>query len=74
MYPQTIPRDISNHHYTPMSEIFGEKEEEDLPTPTYKKIQEETRRQHGFTPKTCWIADVKEEMGLPIKKPSGLGI
>ncbi len=31
---------------------------------TYKTIQEETRRACGFVPKTCWIADVKAELGL----------
>ena len=31
---------------------------------TYKQIQEYTKRQYGFVPKTCWIADVKNEHGL----------
>ncbi len=31
---------------------------------TYKQIQAETKRQYGFVPKTCWIADVKAELGL----------
>jgi hypothetical protein len=31
---------------------------------TYKEIQAETKRQCGFVPKTCWIADVKAELGL----------
>ena len=31
---------------------------------TYKQIQAETKRQFGFVPKTCWIADVKEGLGL----------
>ena len=31
---------------------------------TYKEIQEHVRRNQGFTPKTCWIADVKELSGV----------
>lgn len=31
---------------------------------TYKQIQNETKRQFGFVPKTCWIADIKAENGL----------
>ena len=30
----------------------------------YKDIQVETKRRCGFVPKTCWIADVKAELGL----------
>jgi hypothetical protein len=35
---------------------------------TYKEIQDETRRVCGFVPKTCWIADVKAELGLITRK------
>ena len=35
---------------------------------TYKEIQSFVKRRYGFNPKTCWIAHVKEEMGLPLKK------
>jgi len=31
---------------------------------TYKEIQDETKRRFGFVPNTCWIADVKAELGL----------
>ena len=31
---------------------------------TYKTIQAEAKRQLGFVPKTCWIADIKAELGL----------
>ena len=31
---------------------------------TYKAIQAEAKRQLGFTVKTCWIADIKAELGL----------
>ena len=31
---------------------------------TYRQIQNETNRRCGFVPKTCWIADVKAELGL----------
>lgn len=31
---------------------------------TYKQIQKEYRRLHVKTIKTCWIADVKRELGL----------
>jgi hypothetical protein len=34
---------------------------------TYKQIQEEYRRLYGKTIKSCWIADVKRELGLPIR-------
>lgn len=32
---------------------------------TYKEIQEHIKSKHGFTVKTCWIADMKEICGLP---------
>ena len=36
--------------------------------PTYKEIQTAVKSKYGFVPKTCWIADVKEKMGLPVKR------
>lgn len=35
---------------------------------TYKKIQSWVKQQYGFVPKTCWIADVKHQAGLPMRK------
>ena len=38
---------------------------------TYREIQQNVKRKYGFTPKTCWIADVKEIAGLhPRKAPN----
>ena len=34
---------------------------------TYKEIQQWIKRKYGFTVKTCWIADVKEQCGLPMR-------
>jgi hypothetical protein len=34
---------------------------------TYREIQERVKTTHGFTPKTCWIADVKSLRGLTKK-------
>ena len=31
---------------------------------TYAKIQEYVKREYGYVPKTCWIADAKELCGL----------
>jgi hypothetical protein len=31
---------------------------------TYKQVQDFIREKEGFTVKTCWIADVKEQCGL----------
>jgi len=36
--------------------------------PTYKNLQDWVRTHFGFTPKTCWIADVKASSGIPIRK------
>ncbi len=36
--------------------------------PTYKEIQAAVKSKYGFVPKSCWIADVKEKMGLPVKR------
>lgn len=35
---------------------------------TYKKIQEIVKEQSKFTPKTCWIADVKSEYRLTTRQ------
>jgi len=35
---------------------------------TYKQIQDHVNSKSNFTPKTCWIADVKEQCGLPVRK------
>ncbi|MDU6039849.1 MAG: hypothetical protein E6Y83_16045 [Clostridium butyricum] len=34
---------------------------------TYKQIQEYVKATYGFVPKTCWIAHVKEVLGLESK-------
>ena len=34
---------------------------------TYKQIQAFVKGKHGFQPKTCWIAHVKEMAGLEVK-------
>ena len=34
---------------------------------SYKQIQEVVKDKHGWVPKTCWIAHVKELNGLPIR-------
>jgi hypothetical protein len=31
---------------------------------TYLQIQEHVEKANGFVPKTCWIADVKNQYGL----------
>jgi hypothetical protein len=31
---------------------------------TYKQIQDWIKQQYGFAPKTCWIADIKNQYGL----------
>jgi len=35
--------------------------------PTYAEIAECVKLRHGFVPKTCWIAHVKELNGLPVR-------
>jgi hypothetical protein len=35
---------------------------------TYEEIQDYVRERHGYTPKTCWIAHVKELNGLVVRK------
>ncbi|MGH4121713.1 MAG: hypothetical protein ACREV6_02050 [Clostridium sp.] len=34
---------------------------------TYKQIQKYVKETHGFIPKTCWIAHMKEVLGLESK-------
>lgn len=41
---------------------------------TYKQIQAWVAQHYGFTPKTCWIAHVKEMVGLaPRRAPNRKG-
>lgn len=35
---------------------------------TYRQIQKYVKTQNGFTPETYWIAHVKYELGLPMRK------
>ena len=35
---------------------------------TYHQIQKYIRAKYGYQPKTCWIADVKEQVGLPVRR------
>lgn len=35
---------------------------------TYKQIQDWVKQEYGFVPKTCWIADVKDQSGLRVHK------
>ncbi len=35
---------------------------------TYKEIQKFVKTEYGFQPKSCWIADIKEQAGLPVKR------
>lgn len=35
---------------------------------TYKEIQEIYRNKYQKTIKSCWIADVKREMGFPMRE------
>jgi hypothetical protein len=34
---------------------------------TYTEIQEWIKKKYGYTVKTCWIADVKAQCGLPMR-------
>ena len=36
--------------------------------PTYREIQEAVEAETGCTVKTCWIAEVKERLGLPVRQ------
>lgn len=35
---------------------------------TYKEIQEAYKKKHNSTIKSCWIADVKRKMGIPVRR------
>lgn len=42
---------------------------------TYKEIATVYKRLYGKTIKTCWIADVKRNLGIPVRKsPNRIGI
>lgn len=42
---------------------------------TYKQIQAWVKQNYGFVPETCWIADVKSQSVLPMRKaPNRKGI
>ncbi|MFY7814348.1 MAG: hypothetical protein ACOVRK_04060 [Chryseobacterium taeanense] len=34
---------------------------------TYKQIQDEYKSKYNSSIKTCWIADTKRKMGLPVR-------
>ncbi len=35
---------------------------------TYKELQQYIKTKHGWVPKSCWIAHVKELNGLPVSR------
>jgi hypothetical protein len=35
---------------------------------TYRQISEYVKREHGFSPKTCWIAHVLFDLGLTARQ------
>jgi len=35
---------------------------------TYKEIQAYVKETHSFTPKSCWIAHMKEVCGIPVRQ------
>jgi hypothetical protein len=35
---------------------------------TYKEIQDYVKKHSGYSVKSCWIAHMKELLGLPVKK------
>jgi hypothetical protein len=35
---------------------------------TYRQLQAYVLKRHGFMPKTCWIAHVKEMSALPMRR------
>jgi len=42
---------------------------------TYKQIQDWVKKTYDFVPETCWIADVKSQSGLPMRKaPNRQGV
>lgn len=41
---------------------------------TYRQIQDLVKAEHGFSPKTCWIAHCKEQAGLRVRPaPNRIG-
>jgi len=38
--------------------------------PTYKEIQEYVKGRYNFSVKSCWIAHVKEQCELPVRRAS----
>jgi hypothetical protein len=45
-----------------------------IPPPTYRAIQEWVKAHKSYTPRSCWIASVKREMGYDVKKsPNRIG-
>lgn len=35
---------------------------------TYDEIKMYVKAKYGYSPKSCWIADVKEQAGLPVRR------
>ena len=35
---------------------------------TYADIKNRVKREHGFVPKSCWIAHWKELAGIPVRR------
>ena len=35
---------------------------------TYAKIQKYVKERFSYSVKTCWIADMKEQCGIPVRK------
>lgn len=35
--------------------------------PTYKQIENYVKNKYGYLPKSCWISDVKRQMGYNVK-------
>ncbi|MBA7606124.1 hypothetical protein ES703_13263 [subsurface metagenome] len=35
---------------------------------TIKEIQKYVKQRHKFVPTSCWIADVKERCGIPVRR------
>ena len=35
---------------------------------TYEEIKLYVKAKYGYDPKSCWIADVKEQAGLPVRR------
>jgi len=34
---------------------------------TYNEIQQWIKKKYGYTEKSCWIADIKSQCGLPMR-------